>query len=117
MNFMTRNGSPEQERPAYRSLQISTRSRASAIALAIAIIALGGVFLVFGLVLLVSLAAVGTVLGAGLMAYHRLTGRWPRFLRQSAAPRRTLDPTREVFPEDTTGSTRSHPNDSQLPPR
>ena len=115
MNFMTRNNTPEQEAPAYRSFQISTRSRAGAIALAIAVIALGGVFLVFGLVLLAGLAAVGTVLGAGLMAYHRITGRWPSFLRQSAAPRRTLDPAHEVFPEDTTGSTRHRPNDAQLP--
>ena len=80
-----------------RGVHITTRSKAGAIALAIAVIALGGIFVVFGLVLLLSLAAVGTVIGAGVMAYHKLTGRWPRFVRTQSAQRQTLDPSQEVF--------------------
>jgi hypothetical protein len=112
---MTDDDNPGGEERAFRSVQLTARSRASAFALAVAIIALGGVFLVFGLVLLVGLAAVGTVLGAGVMAYHRLTGKWPRFLRRGSPPRPALDPSREVFAENTSRR-RAEPSDTRLPP-
>ena len=112
---MTADDNPGGEERAFRSFQLTARSRASAFALAVAVVALGGVFLVFGLVLLVGLAAVGTVLGAGVMAYHRLTGKWPRFLRRGAPSRPALDPSREVFPENTS-SQRGEPSDTRLPP-
>ena len=95
-----------------RGVHITTRSKAGALALAIAVIALGGVFVVFGLVLLLSLAAVGMVIGAGVMAYRKLTGRWPRSLRPQPAPTRTLDPSQEVFPSPR----RSTPHNDRLPP-
>lgn len=95
-----------------RSVHITTRSKAGAIALAIAVIALGGVFVVFGLVLLLSLAAVGTVIGAGVMAYHKLTGRWPRSLRAQPAQKQTLDPSQEVFPSRHPSPT----HNDRLPP-
>lgn len=81
----------------YRIIQLRTSNRASAIALGIAAVALGGVFLVFGLMLLLALAAVGTLVGAGLVLYHRLTGRLPRFLRSKSSPARSLHPELEVF--------------------
>lgn len=112
---MTEDDNPGAGERGFRSFQLTARSRASAFALAVAVIALGGVFLVFGLVLLVGLAAIGTVLGAGVMAYHRLTGRWPRFLRRGAPSRPALDPSREVFPE-TTPPRRGEPSDEPLPP-
>ena len=99
----------------FRSFQLTPRSRASAIALAVAILVLGGVFVVFGLVLLVGLAAVGTVLGTGIMLYQRLTGRLPRFLRRETTARRSLDPSREIFPESPSSARPLH-NDERLPP-
>lgn len=80
-----------------RIVQIRTTNRASAIALGIAAVAIGGVFFVFGLMLLLGLAAVGTLVGAGLVLYHRLTGRLPRFLRGKRQPSRSLHPELEVF--------------------
>lgn len=85
----------------YRTVHLSTTSRAGAIALAVAAVAVGGVFLLFGLALLVSLAAVGALLGAGLVLYRRLTGRLPRFLRVGTQPADSLDPRLEVFPAQT----------------
>ncbi|HSJ63365.1 MAG TPA: hypothetical protein VK922_05585 [Gemmatimonadaceae bacterium] len=109
---MTEN--PEDEgRRSYRGIHITTRSRAGAVALAIAFVALGGIFVAFGLVLLVILAAAGTLIGAGVMVYHRLTGRWPRAVRPADAPQGTLDPSLEVFP----GPRDAVRHNDQLPPR
>ncbi|MDQ3995946.1 MAG: hypothetical protein M3303_02895 [Gemmatimonadota bacterium] len=77
---------------------LGVRSRPAAIALAAAAVAVGAVFLAFGIVLLLGLAAVGTVLGAGVLVFRTLTGRGADRLH----PRREvdLDPTLEVFPTD-----------------
>lgn len=91
-----------------RIIQVKTTSRFATIALAAAAIAAGGLFLVFGLMLLLGLAAVGTLVGGGVLLFHRLTGRLPRFLGGGAAPGRPLDPALEVH-EDLSdpGSRRS----------
>jgi hypothetical protein len=102
----------EDDRRAYRGLHITTRSKAGAAALAIAVIALGGIVVLFGLMLLVALAGVATLVGATVMAYHRLTGRWPRLLRRADPPVPTLDPSLEVFPGRPDGER----HNDRLPP-
>jgi hypothetical protein len=104
---------PSTGAPVPRLLIVQPRSRAGAIAFAIAVLASGGVFVVFGLVLLLALAAAGTVLGAGIVLYRRLTGRLPRFLRPAApASSRSAELGLEVFPDDTAETPRHRP---QLP--
>jgi hypothetical protein len=68
-------------------------SRGKTIALAIAAVAVGGIFLAFGIALLASLAVVGTMVAAGLAIARLVRGR-------PALPRRerALDPSMEVFP-------------------
>jgi hypothetical protein len=109
---MTENAENEG-RGRFRRIHLTTRSKVGAVAMAIALVALGGIFVLFGLVLLVMLAAAGTLIGAGVMAYHRLTGRWPRAVRPADAPPRTLDPSLEVFP----GPRDAVRHNDQLPPR
>lgn len=86
------------------------RHRARTLALAALALGAGALLLAFGLVILAGLAVTGTVVGGGIMLYHRITGRWPRSLhvttyvgtigdqqaRRDAAP--GLDPSQEVFP-------------------
>ncbi len=81
----------------YRVIRFQARNRASALALAVAALVLGGVLLAFGLLLLLGLAAVGAAIGAGLVLYYKLTGRVPRALRHQRQAS-TLDPALEVFP-------------------
>ncbi|HSQ28902.1 MAG TPA: hypothetical protein VLN49_03580 [Gemmatimonadaceae bacterium] len=84
-------------------------SRAKTIGLAVFALAAGALLLAFGLIILAGLALAGTVVGGGTMLYHRITGRWPRFLHVSThvwtigdqgASRAVpgLDPSKEVFP-------------------
>jgi uncharacterized protein (DUF58 family) len=61
--------------PFLRLYGINVRSRPAAIALAAAALAVGAVFVAFGIVLLLGLAAVGIVVGAGVMIFRSLTGR------------------------------------------
>jgi hypothetical protein len=69
-------------------------SRGKTIALAIAALAVGGIFLALGIALLATLALVGTVAAAGMAVARLVRGR-----RSSLAPReRRLDPSMEVFP-------------------
>ena len=68
-------------------------SRGKTIALAIAAIAAGGVFLALGVALLASLAVVGTIAVTGLAIARVLRGR-----PSLAARRPPLDPAMEVFP-------------------
>jgi len=92
----------------------TVRGRLQTYALVAAALAAGALLIAFGLIVLAGLAVTGTVLGSGIALYHRLTGRWPAFLRVrayagpigSAAPDRRevqgLDPSMEVFaPTDT----------------
>jgi hypothetical protein len=77
------------------------RGRAGAIALAVAALVVGGVFLTLGLALLAALAVAAVGVGTAIALVRRLTGPRP-------APRgRALDPTLEVFAE---------PPRSPLPP-
>jgi hypothetical protein len=89
------------------------------VTLAVVAIAIGGLFLAFGLALLLGLAVVGTITGAGVMVYHRLTGRWPRFLthaRETARQTSGLDPAKEVFAEPPRGPDTAAHNEQLLPP-
>jgi len=81
-----------------RVYRLGTRNRLATIALIAAALAIGAVLVAFGLMLLLSLAAAATVVGAGTVLYYRLTGRRPRLLR--AEPHDKLDPSLEVFPDD-----------------
>ena len=74
----------------------NARSRPAAIALAAVALSLGAVFLVFGIVLLLGLAAVGTVVGAGAVLFRSLMRRGGGRLRDSRADYE-LDPALEVF--------------------
>jgi len=86
------------------------RGRLQTYALVAAALAAGALLIAFGLIVLAGLAVVGTVAGGGIGLYHRVTGRWPKFLRVqtyvgpigSAGPAsgavHGLDPSKEVFP-------------------
>lgn len=76
---------------------LNVRSRAAAIALAAAALAVGAVFVAFGIFLLLGLAAVGTVVGAGVLVFRALTGRGTSHLRPPAR-HLDLDPSLEVLP-------------------
>lgn len=96
-----------------RMIQVRTTNRFTTIALATAAIAVGGLFLVFGLMLLLGLAAVGTLVGGGVLLFHRLTGRLPRFLGGGAPSGRPLDPALEVHVDPS--DTGSRPSAGSLP--
>jgi hypothetical protein len=68
-------------------------SRGKTIALAVAALAVGGIFLAFGIALLASLALVGSVVAAA-MAVARLVRGQPRLPARESP----LDPSMEVFP-------------------
>lgn len=73
----------------------SRPSRGTTIALAIAALAIGGIFLALGIALLATLALVGTVVAAGLAVARLVRGRPALPVRE-----RPLDPSMEVFPHD-----------------
>ena len=76
------------------------RPRPAAIALAAVALAIGAVFVAFGIVLLLGLAALGTAIGTGVLLYRALTGRRGDRARRSELPS-DLDPSLEVFPSKT----------------
>jgi hypothetical protein len=82
-------------------------SRGKTIALAIAGILIGGVFLVLGLALLASLFAAATIVGAGVMLRRAFRGRRTPQPREIA-----LDPSMEVFPPEQASRTLREPRDS-----
>jgi hypothetical protein len=69
-------------------------SRGKTIALAIAALAVGGIFLALGIALLATVAVVGTVVAAGMAVARVLRGRPSLPVRE-----RPLDPSLEVFPD------------------
>jgi len=71
-------------------------SRGKTIALAIAAVAVGGIFLALGLALLATLALAGMVVAAGVALARLVRGR-PSVPRRE----RSLDPSMEVFPADS----------------
>lgn len=80
-----------------RLYRLDVRNRPAAIALAAAALALGAVFVAFGIILLLALAAVGTVIGSGVLLYRALTGRKAERLRTPGL-HHDLDPSLEVAP-------------------
>lgn len=66
-----------------------------------ALLVVVGVFLAFGFVLLLGLAAAGLLLGIGAALLRRLTGR-PLAQRDAVRPRHGLDPSLEVKPPPRT---------------
>lgn len=78
----------------------SKRSRAATIALITAALAAGAVLFVFAFMLLLGLAAAGTVIGSAMLVYRRLTGRGRHGLGRGLPDDDfVLDPSREVFPD------------------
>jgi hypothetical protein len=71
-------------------------SRGRTVALAIAALVVGGIFLALGLALLATLAVVGTVIAAGMAIARLLRGRPSLPTREPP-----LDPSMEVFPPAT----------------
>lgn len=67
--------------------------------LAIAIVGVGVLVVAFGLALLLVLGTVGAVIGAGVLLYHRITGRTVPSIRGTRATTQ-VDPTLEVFAPD-----------------
>lgn len=78
---------------------LAVQNRVGAIALGLAALAVGGVFLIFGLALLVAVAVVGITLGAGVLLYRRITGRGSLLMDATTRSSR-LDPAKEVFPAE-----------------
>lgn len=68
-------------------------SRGKTIALAIAAVAAGGIFIALGVALLASLAVVGTIVATGIAIARVVRGRPSLPSRQHS-----LDPSLEVFP-------------------
>jgi hypothetical protein len=79
--------------------EVGGRNRAAKIALIVAALAIGALLVAFALMLLLALAAAGTLVGAGVLLYRKLTGRGRRTLDSSGFSRAELglDPSREVF--------------------
>jgi hypothetical protein len=76
------------------------RNRAATIALVILALAVGATLVAFALALILALAAAGTVIGAGMLLYRRLTrGRRRDAELRSPLEHMVLDPSREVFPD------------------
>jgi hypothetical protein len=86
---------------------LNIRSRPAAIALAAAALAVGAVFVAFGVLLLLGLAVLGTVVGAGVLAFRSLTGRGTEPLRTPHADPE-LDPSLEVFPPQSAAQPPPH---------
>lgn len=79
-----------------RELRVSMGSKLGAVVLGTALLVVVGVFLAFGFVLLLGLAAAGLLLGIGAALFRRLTGRPPQQSRVTS--RHGLDPALEVAP-------------------
>lgn len=80
-----------------REFRSGMGGKVGAIVAGTVLLLLVGVFLAFGFVLLIGLAAAGLVLGIGAALLRRLTGR-PPLRPGELRPRRDLDPTLEVKP-------------------
>ena len=80
-----------------REFRSSMGGKLGAVVAGAVLLVLVGIFLAFGFVLLVGMAAVGLVLGLGAALLRRLTGRSPR-QREAVRPGHELDPALEVQP-------------------
>jgi len=91
-----------------RELRLSTGNKLAVILLGTVLLVVVGVFLAFGFVLLLGLAAAGLLLGTGAALLRRLTGRRPR--QSHVASRHGLDPAREIAPPpDSSAQRRQEP--------
>lgn len=82
-----------------RVFQFGAGGKRGGLAIGALAIALGGLFLVFGLLLLAALATVGVVAGAGALLLRALRGgRRPAELEPPDGWRARLDPSLEVRP-------------------
>jgi hypothetical protein len=82
-----------------RLYTLNVRNRPAAIALAAVALAVGAIFVAFGIFLLLGFAAVGTLIGSGVLLYRALTGRRAGRL-PTPDSRSELDPSLEVFPRE-----------------
>ena len=82
-----------------RVYKLEGGSGAKGAVLAVVILGVGALLVAFGLALLLALTAVGAVVGAGILAYRRLTGQSTPRVRGSAVDGRP-DPALEVFADD-----------------
>ena len=80
---------------------LTARNRFTASLLALAVLGAGAALLVVGFALLAGLAVAGTVIGSGVVLYHRLRGTRPT-LGRATWGEMPLDPSLEVFPEAIT---------------
>lgn len=97
----------------HRVIQIRPTSRAATVAVATGVIVVGGALVVVGATLLLALGVVAGTVGAGVVAWRRLTGQRGMHSPETTARARaldpTLDPSLEIFPE-------SEPDVKRLPP-
>jgi hypothetical protein len=84
-----------------RELRSSLGGKLGAVVAGTVLLVVVGVFLAFGFVLLLGMAAAGLVLGLGAALLRRLTGR-PPAQRDVVRPRHGLDPSLEVKPPPPT---------------
>ncbi|CAN5655859.1 hypothetical protein BH23GEM1_BH23GEM1_11770 [soil metagenome] len=89
-----------------RELRVSGGTKLGAIVLGTALLVVVGVFLAFGFVLLLALAAAGLLLGIGAAMIRRLTGRPPP--QPPPASRHGLDPALEVAPPSDSPTRKVH---------
>lgn len=92
-----------------REIRLSTKTKLAAVALGAVLIVVVGVFLAFGLLLLMGLAVAGLILGVGVALYRGLTGRAPA-PRGQVYPRTGLDPALEVNPPPASAGGTSVPD-------
>jgi hypothetical protein len=97
-----------------RAYGFNVRNRPATIALAAVALSLGAVFLAFGIVLLLGLAAVGAVIGTGAFLVRSLTRRRFGPVSGSRADHE-LDPALEVFPVDQAASKPLLPHEPTTP--
>lgn len=91
-----------------REVRLSTGNKVAAILAGTVLLVVVGVFLAFGFVLLLGLAAAGLMLGTGMALLRRLTGRPVREPR--VTPRHGLDPALEIaLPPDPPPQRRQEP--------
>ena len=92
-----------------RVFHIRPTSRVGTVALGAAIIVVGGVLVVVGTTILLALGVAAAVVGTGVVAWRRLTGRGAPGAPEPLARSERLDPSLEVFPDQS-------PDARRLPP-
>ena len=79
-----------------RVIGVRTSSRAGALAIGVGVLVVGGILVVVGATILLTLGVAAAVIGTGVLAWRRLTGR---AATTAPLPRDTRpDPSLEIFP-------------------